>query len=521
MRSSGRSAASSAHVGVVVKSRVGWAGACTAVAAAVSERPVWCDAKLARRRRSSRQRQSGPRWSARSPSCRWCSTYLTIGRAIVWAATILASWPGAVESPGFDATRLERLLPSSLTVALIAVALGLMLASTRPTAVCARSIGIVSPRPRSETPDAAEATTWRSPPFGRAIVLELYCRSAVRVVLPAGRPGRRWSAVSRISNHATQRTASPRRRYRAPHRVAGLTLGRRVVSAAAHAEIAVDDLRRRGTAVRERLRSSARSPRPAFWALRADAGNFGVVASFEFRLQSVGHCPARAHPSATRRRRECPPLPPRLRPRRSRRARRASRGSRHRRRSGRSPRICISAPAGDGRYLVLLADPGGDEQAVRPLRASRPPLLALVGLTPTWDAWAQSTRHVVHALNFGWSPPAPRAPRRRVIAVVAECSFACFAAFRTCARFHLKGPPSRRADVMSAFANRPASHAINRAECGGPARTSSSRHLLDGRFFAALDRFREGVYIHVLGGDEAPPHPRGVRRVRLRPPGRT
>jgi FAD/FMN-containing dehydrogenase len=71
--------------------------------------------------------------------------------------------------------------------------------------------------------------------------------------------------------------------------------------------------------------------------------------------------------------------------------------------------------------------------------------------------------------------------------------------------FHLKGAVSRVAEGVTAFGNRQASHAITldgvwrHGEDFGDRDTAWTR-----RFFAALDRFREGVYVNFLGGDEDP-----------------
>jgi hypothetical protein len=71
--------------------------------------------------------------------------------------------------------------------------------------------------------------------------------------------------------------------------------------------------------------------------------------------------------------------------------------------------------------------------------------------------------------------------------------------------FHLKGAVSRVAEGGTAFGNRQASHAITldgvwrTGENFGDRDTAWAREL-----FAALGRFREGVYVNFLGGDEDP-----------------
>jgi hypothetical protein len=71
------------------------------------------------------------------------------------------------------------------------------------------------------------------------------------------------------------------------------------------------------------------------------------------------------------------------------------------------------------------------------------------------------------------------------------------------ALFHLKGAVSRVAEGGTAFGNRQASHAITldgvwrAGEDFGDRDTAWTRG-----FFAALGRFRQGVYVNFLGGDE-------------------
>src|SRR5262245_18403603 len=71
--------------------------------------------------------------------------------------------------------------------------------------------------------------------------------------------------------------------------------------------------------------------------------------------------------------------------------------------------------------------------------------------------------------------------------------------------FHLKGAVGRVAEGRTAFRNGQASHAITldgvwrTGDDFGDRDTAWSR-----RFFADLGRFREGVYVNFLGGDEEP-----------------
>jgi FAD/FMN-containing dehydrogenase len=71
--------------------------------------------------------------------------------------------------------------------------------------------------------------------------------------------------------------------------------------------------------------------------------------------------------------------------------------------------------------------------------------------------------------------------------------------------FHLKGAVSRMAAGRTAFANRHASHAIIHHAAWRPGEDFGDRDTAWARrFFAALGRFREGVYVNFLGGDEDP-----------------
>ena len=71
--------------------------------------------------------------------------------------------------------------------------------------------------------------------------------------------------------------------------------------------------------------------------------------------------------------------------------------------------------------------------------------------------------------------------------------------------FHLKGAVSRVAEGGTAFGNRQASHAITLDGVWRPGEDFGDRDTAwTRRFFAALGRFREGVYVNFLGGDEDP-----------------
>ena len=71
--------------------------------------------------------------------------------------------------------------------------------------------------------------------------------------------------------------------------------------------------------------------------------------------------------------------------------------------------------------------------------------------------------------------------------------------------FHLKGAVSRVPEGGTAFGNRQASHAITLEAVWRPGEGFGDRDTAWAKgFFAALGRFREGVYVNFLGGDEDP-----------------
>jgi FAD/FMN-containing dehydrogenase len=71
--------------------------------------------------------------------------------------------------------------------------------------------------------------------------------------------------------------------------------------------------------------------------------------------------------------------------------------------------------------------------------------------------------------------------------------------------FHLKGAVGRVAEGATAFGSRQASHAITLDAVWRPGEDFGDRDTAwSRRFFAALGRFREGVYVNFLGGDEDP-----------------
>src|SRR4030095_5235973 len=154
---------------------------------------------------------------------------------------------------------------------------------------------------------------------------------------------------------------------------------------------------------------------------------------------------------------------------------------------------CYAGPIEDG------------EQLLRPLRTCRTPLLDLVEAKPYVGLQSALDSTVVHGWNYYWKSSHLPELRDDLIDVIVEHAFSFSSPRSYVAMFHLKGAVSRVGEGATAFGNREASHAI-RVECGSrPGETFGDRDTAWTReFFAALGRFREGVYVNFLGGDEEP-----------------
>ena len=289
--------------------------------------------------------------------------------------------------------------------------------------------------------------------------------------------------------------------------VAGLTLGGGVGWLMRKHGLTVDNLLAADvvTADGTRLRASAHEHPDLFWALRGGGGNFGVVASFEFRLHSVGPT-VLAGPILW--------------------------DARHARevlhfyrdfirdapdelgtvvRFGAAPPLAAIPEPLHWRPVLLVGtcyagpiDEG--EKQLRPLRTHGRPLLDLVGSAPYVAFQSAIDSTVAHGWNYYWKSTHLPELRDELIDVLVEHAFSCSSPRSYAAMFHLGGAVSRVAEGETAFGNRNASHAITldgvwRQGEGsfGDADTAWTR-----RFFAALGRYREGVYVNFLGGDEDP-----------------
>jgi hypothetical protein len=154
---------------------------------------------------------------------------------------------------------------------------------------------------------------------------------------------------------------------------------------------------------------------------------------------------------------------------------------------------CYAGPIEDG------------ERVLRPLRASRPPLLDLVGPAPYVGFQSGLDSTVVHGWNYYWKSTHLPELRDDLIDVLAEHAFSCSSPRSYAAMFHLRGAVSRVAEGATAFGNRQAAHSITLDAVWRPGEDFGDRDIAWTRgFFTALRRFREGVYVNFLGGDEDP-----------------
>jgi FAD/FMN-containing dehydrogenase len=286
--------------------------------------------------------------------------------------------------------------------------------------------------------------------------------------------------------------------------VAGLTLGGGVGWLMRKHGLTVDNLLAADvvTADGTRLRASEDEHPDLFWALRGGGGNFGVVTSFEFRLHAVGPTvfagpilwDAADAGEVLRCYRDCirdapdelgtvvrfgaaPPLPV-------------------------IPRDLHWRPV-----LIVGTCYAGPievgERVLRPLRASRTPLLDLVGPAPYVGLQNAIDSTAVHGWHYYWKSTHLPELRDDLIDVIAGHAFSCSSPRSYVAMFHLKGAVSRVPGGATAFGNRQASHAITLDGVWRPGEDFGEQDTAwTRRFFAALGRFRDGVYVNFLGGDE-------------------
>ena len=339
------------------------------------------------------------------------------------------------------------------------------------------------------------------------IVVDLSAMRAVQVD-PAGRRawvqgGALWGDV----DHETQAHGLATTGGIVSHTgVAGLTLGGGIGWLMRKHGLTIDNLLAVDvvTADGELLRASEHEHPDLFWALRGGGGNFGVVTAFEFRLHSVGPI-VLAGPilwDATD----------------------AGKVLRFYRdfvrdapdelgtvvRFGTAPPLSAIPEHLHWRPVVLVgachAGPvEGAEVVLRPLRAFGKPLLDLVAPRPYVNHQSALDSTVPHGWHYYWKSAHLPELRDDLIDVIAEHAFSCSSPRSYVAMFHLKGAVSRVAEGGTAFGNRQASHAITIDGVWRPGEDFGDQDTAwSNGFFAALGRFREGVYVNFLGGDEDP-----------------
>jgi hypothetical protein len=339
------------------------------------------------------------------------------------------------------------------------------------------------------------------------IVIDLSTMRAVRVDPANGRAWVQGGALWGDVDHETQAHGLATTGGIVSHTgVAGLTLGGGIGWLMRKHGLTIDNLLAADvvTANGEMLRASEDEHPDLFWALRGGGGNFGVVTAFEFRLHSVGPT-VLAGPILWD-------------------ASDAGEIIRFYRdfirnapdelgtvvRFGTAPPIADIPEHLHWRPVVLIgacySGPIADgEKVLRALRTFRAPLLDLIGPAPYTSFQSALDSTVPHGWNYYWKSTHLPELRDELIDVIVEHAFSCASPRSYVAMFHLKGAVSRVAEGGTAFGNRQASHAIT---LDGVWRPGENFGVLDTAwakgFFAALGRFREGVYVNFLAADEAP-----------------
>jgi hypothetical protein len=241
-----------------------------------------------------------------------------------------------------------------------------------------------------------------------------------------------------------------------------------------------------------------------FWALRGGGGNFGVVTSFEFRLHPVGPA-VLAGPilwdagdtgevlrfyrdfvgnapdelGTVVRFGTAPPLPD-------------IPEELHWR-----PVIQVGAC-----HIGPVEDA---EEALRPLRSFGRPLLDLIAPTTYVNLQSAIDSTVPHGFNYYWKSTHLPELNNRLIDVITENAFASTSPRSYAVIFHLGGAVGRVPEAATAFGNREASHSMTLDAVWRHGEDYADRDTAwTRRFFAALDSYRQGVYVNFLGGNEDP-----------------
>lgn len=339
------------------------------------------------------------------------------------------------------------------------------------------------------------------------IVIDLSAMRGVRVDPAARRAWVQGGALWGDVDHETQAFGLATTGGIVSHTgVAGLTLGGGIGWLMRKHGLTVDNLLSVDvvTADGELRRASEHEHPDLFWALRGGGGNFGVVTSFEFRLHCVGPTvlagpilwDATDAGEVLRFYRDF--------------AREAPDELGTVVRFGAAPPLPVIPEELHWRQVVMVGtcyagSVADGEQVLRPLRTFGTPRLDLVGPTPYVGLQSAIDPTVVHGWNYYWKSTHLPELRDDLIDVVAEHAFACSSPRSYAALFHLKGAVGRVAEGGTAFGNRQASHAITLDGVWRPGEGFGDHDTAWARnFFAALDRFREGVYVNFLGDDEDP-----------------
>jgi FAD/FMN-containing dehydrogenase len=258
------------------------------------------------------------------------------------------------------------------------------------------------------------------------------------------------------------------------------------------------------TADGETLRVSDDDEPDLFWALRGGGGNFGVVTSFDFRLHPVGPevlagpilwDAADAAEVLRAYRDVVHDAPDEL---------------------GTVVRLGTAPPLPDipedlhWRPVLIVAScyagPVEEgEEVLRPLRALGAPLLDRVSPRPYTALQSGIDSTVRHGWSYYWESTHLPELGGDLADVIVEHGFAASSPRSYAVLFHLGGAVGRVPAGDTAFGNRRASHAITLDAVWRPGEDHGEHDTAwTRRFFASLERFRDGVYVNFLGADEAP-----------------
>jgi FAD/FMN-containing dehydrogenase len=239
-----------------------------------------------------------------------------------------------------------------------------------------------------------------------------------------------------------------------------------------------------------------------FWGIRGGGGNFGIVASFEYRLHPVGpevlagpifhalddasellrfyrefiaHAPDELTTIINLRRAPSLPLLP----------------SELHGRPVVMVVVCYAGPLGEG------------EAVVRPLRAFGSPLLDAIEARPYTALQSMFDATVPHGWHYYWKsselPPLSDGAIETLLEHVAEQT----SPISYCITFQLGGAVSRVGDDETAFSQRDAAHNVNINAVWTADDEEPERHVeWARRFHAALERFAcDRVYVNFLGDE--------------------